>query len=284
MRGTGGAVTIKTILVHVDTSPTSSARLAFAVELSKRFGAALIGIFILPSRELLELTTSGVALALAYNSAELECEVAAREREFREFLSDQHLDGEWRAARGLAAPCIARRARAADLVIIGQRDPEHPAILDAPEDVLLTCGRPVLVVPYTGRFDHIGSFDHIGGHALVAWNGSREATLALHDALPLLAASRSVTVMTVSAGDDPDAEAKDDLIAHVVRHGINARAERVSQGDLTPADATLSRVAELGADLVVMGAYGHSRLRETILGGMTRDMLQRMTTPVLMAH
>jgi nucleotide-binding universal stress UspA family protein len=271
-------VTIKSILVHVDTLPTSSSRLALAVELSGRFGAALTGIFVLPSREFLDLAADDAALALAYDAGELEHAVAERETEFRAFLSDQHLDGEWRVVRGLAAPCIVQRARAADLVVIGQRDPKHPAILDAPEDVVLASGRPVLVVPCAGRFDYSG------GDVLVAWNGSREATLALHHAIPLLAAARSATVITVGAGDDWDAQASDDLIAHLLRHGISASQERVSHGDLTPAEATLSRVARLRAEFVVMGAYGHSRLRETILGGMTRDMLRRMTTPVLMAH
>jgi nucleotide-binding universal stress UspA family protein len=269
---------IKSVLVHIDTLPTSSARLAFAVELSRHFDAALTGIFVLPSRELLELTASNAALAVAYDSVGLEREVAERESEFREFLRDRHLDGEWRAVRGSAAPCITRHARAADLVIIGQRDPNHPAILDAPEDVVLACGRPVLVLPYTGRFGHSG------GAALVAWNGSREATLALRGALPLLEAARSVTVMTICTRDRPQAESRDALIVHLARHGIDARAERISQSGPTAADATLAHIALLRASLLVIGAYGHSRFRETILGGMTRDLLRRMTTPVLMAH
>jgi nucleotide-binding universal stress UspA family protein len=136
----------------------------------------------------------------------------------------------------------------------------------------------VLVVPYAGRFDQIGS------DVVVAWNGSREATLAMHYALPLMTASRSVTVMTVTTDGNPPKAVDSDPVPHLVRHGLNARRERLPVRDLKPAEAMLSRAAEIGADLIAMGAYGHSRLREAMLGGMTRDMLRRMTVPVLMSH
>jgi nucleotide-binding universal stress UspA family protein len=271
-------MTIKDILVHVDTSLTCPGRLKLAIGLAQRFDAALCGIFILPSRELLELTASEAAVRFALDFVELERRAGELEDEFRSLLRQQGLAGDWEAARGSAAPCIAQRGRVADLVILGQRDPDRPEILEAPEDVILTCGRPVLVVPYAGRFDQIGS------DVLVAWNGSREATLAMHDALPLMTASRPVTVMTVTTDGDPPTAVDSDPVPHLVRHGLNARRERLPVRDLKPAEATLSRAAEIGADLIAMGAYGHSRLREAMLGGMTRDMLRRMTVPVLMSH
>jgi nucleotide-binding universal stress UspA family protein len=271
-------MTIKDILVHVDTSLANHARLMLAIALAHRFGAALFGIFVLPSRKLLELTASEAAVRLALDVVELERHAAAREAEFSGLLRRHGLDGEWQAVRGSAAPCIAQRGRVADLVILGQRDPDRPEILEAPEDVILACGRPVLVVPYAGRFEQIG------GDVLVAWNGSREATLAMHDALPLMAPSKSVTLLTVSLRGDRRAEIVSDPVSHLTRHGLNAKGERLPAGDLEPAEATLSRAAEIGADLIVMGAYGHSRLREAVLGGMTRDMLRHMTVPVLMAH
>jgi len=195
-------VTIKDILVHVDTSPACSARVVLAAALAHRFGAALTGIFILPSREFLELMANDAAITLALNLTDLERAAAKLEDEFWNLLRRRGLTGEWYAAHDVAAPCIIGRGRTADLVILGQRDPEHSAILEAPEEVILACGRPVLVVPYAGHFEHVGR------DVLIAWNGSREATLAMHEALPLMAASSAVTTMTVGVGDDPRAEAQ----------------------------------------------------------------------------
>jgi nucleotide-binding universal stress UspA family protein len=272
-------MTIKDILVHIDTSPSCGARIELAAALARRFNAFLIGAFILPSTELLELAAdSATAVTLALNLAEIEENTATIEERFRRLLKREDLTGEWYTARGPAEICVTQRALTADLVILGQRDPKRPMILEAPEDVILACGRPVLVVPYAGRFDHLGD------NALIAWNGRREASLAAHGALPLMAQANSVTVLSVGGAAKDTEERSEELIAHLARHGLNATMELIAKTKLTAAEMALSRVADLGADLMVMGAYGHSRLRETILGGMTRDILRHMTVPVLMAH
>jgi nucleotide-binding universal stress UspA family protein len=240
------------MLVFADTSPACVERLDLAFRLAHRFEAYLVAIC--PE----EGTAVGERVA--------------------KMLRQENLDGEWELAVGPPAPYVTRRAQAVDLVILGQRTPDHAAVLFAPEDVVLACGRPVLVVPYAGHRDRIGEV------AVVAWNGSREATRAAQDALPLLAASASVTVLLVNPDEEAEIDAADQLVAHLARHGLNASKHVVRRDILAVSDTILAQAAALGADLLVMGAYGHSRLREMILGGVTRDVLRHMSVPVLMAH
>jgi len=169
-------------------------------------------------------------------------------------------------------------AAGADLVVLSQPDPDRLlAEFNTPEDVILACGRPVLMVPYQGDFDHVGE------RVLAAWNGTREATRALHDATPLMTTATAVTVLSV----DPRTEADDSrkaLIHHLGRHGLAASPEATERRDRGIAEIIKARAVELGCDLVIMGAYSHSRLWEMVLGGATQDMLNSMTLPVLIAH
>jgi nucleotide-binding universal stress UspA family protein len=172
-------------------------------------------------------------------------------------------------------------AHCADLVILGQRIPDHDTGLYRPEDVILSCSRPVLVVPYAGRRP-----DRLGDNVLVAWNGSREAGRAVQEALPLMSASSVVTILLVDPEEDADIDLAEDLVAHLGRHGLHARTQviRHDLGTMAVSDTILTQVAELDADLLVLGAYSHSRFREIILGGVTREILRDMNLPVLMAH
>ncbi len=145
----------------------------------------------------------------------------------------------------------------------------------------MTSGRPVLVVPY------IGPGKSVATHVLVGWNASREATRAVNDAIPLLQRAKKVTVLAVDPeggteghGEVPSA----DISLHLARHGIKVEAAQTVTGDIDVGDALLSRASDLGADLIVVGAYGHSRMREFILGGVTRHLLQHMTVPILISH
>jgi nucleotide-binding universal stress UspA family protein len=146
---------------------------------------------------------------------------------------------------------------------------------------MLSCGRPTLIVPY------IGPRATFGERVLVAWDGRREASRALGDALPLLKRAGAVVIMTVSP--DVDRPTLNDIaqqrLAHYLRaHRVEAQMEKFDVRDRDVAAWLLSRAADLGIDLMVMGGYGHSRLQETVLGGVTRSILQAMTVPVLMAH
>ncbi|MGY0835389.1 universal stress protein [Azospirillum argentinense] len=242
---------IKDILVHVGSSPACADRLALAANLARRYDAYLIG--------------AGAP------------ESPTAEDSFRTMLRSAGVVGEWRGIIGLPESFVARQARGADLVILGQHDPDEPTGLDAPEDVILACGRPVLVVP------HAKLFEQVGAAVLIGWNGSREATRAVHDALPLMEMAATVTVLSVNP-EPGDEWGTDDVVQHLARHGLIVRAETFEPEALADADALRSRAVHIGADLIVMGAYGRSRLREMILGGMTQDVLENVTVPVLMAH
>ncbi len=240
------------MLVYADTSPASVERLDLACRLAHRFEAYLVAVC--PE----EAVTVG--------------------DRFDKMLRQQNLVGEWETAVGLPASYVTRRSQGVDLVVLGQRTPDQATGLDAPEEVVLACGRPVLIVPYTGHVERIGDI------AVVAWNGSREVARAAQDALPLLSASSSVTVLLVNPEEEADIDDADNLVVHFARHGLNAKKLVVQDDILAVSDAVLAQVSALNADLLVMGAYGHSRLREMILGGVTRDVLQYMNVPVLMAH
>ena len=174
---------------------------------------------------------------------------------------------------------VGLHARYADLTIIGQQPANGPD--DTEESfadlLVMRSGRPVLVLP------QIGARKPIGRHIVVALNASREAARAVGDAMPLLERSDKVDIMSVepeATGDLPGA----DIAHHLARHDINAEAKRSVANQIDPGDVLLNYLADSGADLMVMGAYGHSRVREMILGDVTRHMLEHMTVPVLMSH
>jgi nucleotide-binding universal stress UspA family protein len=205
------------------------------------------------------------------------------ERRFRETLQLGGIAGDWHLFdRGEAAELIAL-AKAADLVVVGQHQPEAPAGAEfRPEEIVIACGRPLLVLPYAGTFSAVGK------RVVVAWDGTREATRAVHDALPpLIAAAEAVTVVSV-AGRESDFERQhpslDRIVRHLERHGLTVRAQEDVPAGITVCDALLSRAISLDADLIVAGAYHHSQFREAVLGGVSRELLDHMTVPVLMSH
>ena len=189
--------------------------------------------------------------------------------------------GEWRAGSGDLASVIGTHARYADLAVMGQAaeddeadDPELPTV------VATVTGRPVLIVPRAGRFGETGK------RVLVCWNASREATRAITDAMPILQRADRVTVLAVNPSDEAGHGAVPgaDISHYLARHGVRAEANRTYADDIDVADAILSRASDLGCDLIVMGAYGHSRVREWIFGGVTRSIMRTMTRPVLISH
>jgi nucleotide-binding universal stress UspA family protein len=194
------------------------------------------------------------------------------------------VSAEWREIPAGPEADPALHARYADLAILGQLDPDRgdsELTKPRPEQVALVSGRPVLVVPYAGHFDSIGR------RVLVAWNASREAARAVSDAMPLLAAAELVTVLTIDPREGPNGHGEipgADISLHLARRGVKAETDRTVSAGLPVGEVMLSRAADLGADLIVMGAYGHSRARELLLGGATRSLLRSMTVPVLMSH
>jgi nucleotide-binding universal stress UspA family protein len=287
---------LKDLLVHVDTDAGCAARVDIALALAARHEAHLTGLHVmawprLPGYVEMELPRSFLELQHAH----LLERAQRAEKSFHERARRVGVPAEWRVAEGDVVETVKLHARYADLTVVGQgRDvkdaPGELALL--PEELALGVGRPVLIVP------RYGAFATVGERVLVAWNGTREATRAVNDAIPLLKAAAKVTVLAVDPADEaaPRVPSADialhlarhgitaDIALHLARHGITVEAASTRSVDIGVGDVLLSRAADLGVDLIVMGAYGHSRIREMALGGATRHILQHMTVPVLMSH
>lgn len=175
---------------------------------------------------------------------------------------------------------FGRIARRFDLAIVGQAEPEKDTIEELiAESALFESGRPVIMVPYIQKAPL--KLDRV----MVCWDGSRAAARAIADAMPLLKRSGSVELVIIANERGKQDEIPGaDMGQHLARHGLKVDVKRISEGDIDVADALLSHAADSGADFIVMGGYGHSRLREFVLGGVTRSILQSMTVPALMSH
>jgi nucleotide-binding universal stress UspA family protein len=183
------------------------------------------------------------------------------------------------ATFGGAATSFAQISRRFDLVVVGQAQRERgPADDLLIEGALFESGRPLVVVPY------IQTRGITLERVLACWDGSRTAARAIGDAMPLLERAKAVEVVIVAEERKSEEMTGANMNAHLVRHGVAASVKRIAKGDIAIQDALLSYAADSGADFMVMGGYGHSRLREFILGGVTRGILASMTLPVLMSH
>ena len=281
----------KDILVHLDDTPRSSVRMDIAVRLAAASGAHLTGVHAinLPAASMfygysMTVASPGPEDLIETLRVEALERVAPIEAAFRERARQEGLDGEWRVVEGDPGTMVALHARYADLAILGQPN-RHEKQSDGgdhiPVSVLMSSGRPALVIPYAGKFDTISQ------HILVAWNASREAARAVNDAMPLLQTAQKVTVLSINPepgidghGDVPSA----DISLHLARHGVKTEAAHTVARDIPDGEALLSYASDIGADLIVAGAYGHSRMRELAFGGVTRTLLNEMTVPVLFSH
>ena len=275
---------LKTILLHLDDAPRCVERTRVAAQLAVQHEAHLIGLYAidtwaLPATQ--ALVGEHPLVVKEQQRLRDNREIAAHK--FQEAVRWAGASAEWRAAEGDPVTAMRVNARYADLVVLGQTDPDQSAPLvpnDFPELVCFASGRPVLVVPYTGNFKQLGE------RVLVAWNASREATRAVTDGLPILEAASRVDVLTINPSRHRDAHGEipgADIAWFLARHGVKAQTVN-SFVDSDVGAEILTRAADLDSDLIVMGAYGHSRLRELALSGATRTMLQSMTVPVLMSH
>jgi nucleotide-binding universal stress UspA family protein len=275
----------KNLLVHIDDSKVCVVRLEAAMQLARAHEAHLTGIYAAIEPSLPGNVAAEVPAHLLDVLREQAAErVVAAKAAFVEPVEGAGLSSDFRAAHctgSRVAELVALHARYADLVILGQPEPQNGGEVDAemPEDVVLGAGRPALIVPY------IGAGKEIGRRALIAWDGGREAARAVNDALPLLEKAESVAVLVINpshGGHGPEPGA--DIALHLARHGIVVEAQHIEVRDISTGNALLSRLADEDIDLLVMGAYGHSRLRQMVLGGVTREVFQQMTVPVLMSH
>ncbi|HEY5598217.1 MAG TPA: universal stress protein [Kiloniellales bacterium] len=278
-------MSFKNLLVHLDDSRACVGRLAAAIDLARAYEAHLTGLYV-SAEAFLPAGVRGEVPAHLIAALE-EQRVQRAQAAMAQFSATMEKSGvsfEGRTERGAApqiADVISLHARYADLVILGQPEPDTPSDVDGhlAEGVVLSSGRPGLVIPY------IGAGKTLGRRVLVAWDAGREAARAVNDALPFLRRADKVMILVISPhkgnhGPEPGA----DIALHLARHGVRAEAQHLTAGDLSVGNALLSRLADLDIDLLVMGAYGHSRVREWILGGATREIFRQMTVPVLMSH
>ncbi|MFL5266167.1 MAG: universal stress protein [Stellaceae bacterium] len=278
----------KDLLVVLDPEPAARGRIDLAAALAERFAAHLVGLYplLVPQRPRELGYFDPALLDPFFESLREQARAAADEvrEQFEHVARLRGLSAEWRLVPEGPDGDPALHARYADLTILGQLDPdrgETEGLRPRPEQVTLASGRPILIVPYAGRFENVGQ------RVVIAWNSAREAARAVHDAMPLLIAAEAVTVLTIDPREGPQGHGElpgADISLHLARHGVKAQVERTVSADLPVGEVLLSRLADLGADLLVMGAYGHSRMRELLLGGATRSLLQSMTVPVLMSH
>jgi nucleotide-binding universal stress UspA family protein len=275
----------RTIVVHVDRSANSEARIALASALALREEAHLVGAAMtgMPRSMLAGRGYEASAVLLADHLRYAGERVQQALAQFTGIVERLGVPShEARSSNDDEYAGLCLQARYADLVVLGQSAPadskDGNLLPDLPDYVLLNCGRPVLLVPHTGRFPTVGK------RVLVAWNGSAEAAKAVTAALPLLRGAEQVTLAVLGEsmdvlGESPGA----DIALYLARHGVNVEVLR-RPAPTDPGKAILSLAADFQADLLVMGAYGHSRFREMMLGGATRTILATATLPVLMAH
>ncbi len=278
-------MSFKDILVHVDNQPQCEARLETAINLCLEHDAHLVGLHVrhaphVPAWVRASLGDQVQQLQDRYGQ---EAEKQA-ERMFMEKVKNAGLRYEWRDAEGDLTTTIAMHARYSDMVIVGQPNPKSEDFMGdhhLVDEIVFQAGRPVLVIPYAGRWPSVGK------RVLVAWNSSRESTRVTADAMPMLKKADWVNVLAVNPhgghmghGDVPGA----DICLHLARHGVNAICQSVKAEDTDVGNTLLSRIADDDCDLLLMGAYGRSRLRAMILGAVTRYILDHMTAPVMFSH
>lgn len=274
---------LRDVIVHVDASPAASDRLDYAAEFARRHDAHLTALYVVdvPVPAVADFDGALMAQLMEQQRTLALAEAGRVAARVAEVFRREQLRGGWLQVEGYTPEQVTAHARHADLTILSQpqTDGRRAEEWRLFEMVLFGAGRPVLLVPRAGRFP--GTSDRI----LLGWDASREATRALHDALPLLSRASAVTVYTAAARGRGQHELPSaDIAAHLARHGLQVEVEQGADEGLPPGDMLLARAREIGADLLVVGGYGHSRLRETVFGGVTRHLLQRMTLPVLMSH
>lgn len=278
---------MKTILVSLNDLDRVKETTAVATSIARAQGAHVIGQFVVPALRIYPVV--GIQLprkVLARHRQRIAAQGAEAEEVFTRACAAEGVSGEWLQTESFA-PLIAdevlAHARRADLVITAQPAEEESVLIesDFAERLVLESGRPVLFVP------RVGDYPNPGDRIVVGWNARREATRAVYDALPLLAAAREVHLAWVDPQAEPEAAgdlAGAELAGALARHGVTATVDTLVSGQLDAGEVLLNHVADSGADMLVMGAWGHSRLREYVFGGATEHVMRHMTVPTLFSH
>lgn len=256
----------KDIVVYLDPTSDTDDRLKLAIAMAHIHGARLIGVD---------------ACSQAAFEGQWRDRATGLQDQFEEAIRRDGIVGEFHAETDVHNGDFHPWAHCADLIIAPQplfeaRDLVAEAI---PEDVLLTAGAPMLILPNKWAYGPIGK------NVMIAWNASREATRAVHDAMPFLRAAETVTVFTFSSLKSSPQQELDRILGHLRRHGVSAQASNWrSDDDISPIEALFALPETGEADLIVAGAYGHSPMIEKWLGGASRELSETPALPVLMSH
>ena len=273
----------KTILVHCDASNSVSHRLTVAADLAQRFGARLVGLHVRRPFETPVFFDGGFATGDFFRiyGEGVKAEETEASAAFAKATKGQEVATEWRAVDGYVDSELAVQARYADLVVVGQARAGADGDTRRPSGNRGARDRPA------GSRGAVYRRQTTRQGRLAVWNASREAARAAVDALPFLKAAQKVIVLAVNPtasaeghGPEPGADAA----AWLARHGVKVTLQQDVASNADVGGVILSRAADHDADLIVMGIYGHSRMREMVLGGASRTMLASMTVPVFMSH
>lgn len=277
----------KTVLAYLPNTRSADQVLDVALPIARENDAHFIGLHVMPR----------VPLLYGVVAAEIPQSIIAHQEEMLERTADQlgaHFEArcakagvkaEWRCNKVQyddVAGDVVGQSLCADLIVVEQQtEGDYPTPVDLPSRIVVETARPVLIVPNAGKYETVGE------HVVVAWNGSRESARAAFDAVPFMRNAKSVRILAIDpkSREGYDSIALGDEIALcLARHDIKAEVTVTRSGDISVGDELLNRLSDEGCDLLVMGCYGHSRLRETLFGGVTKNLLEHMTAPVLMAH
>ena len=279
-------MTYKTLLTYLPSAECVGPVLDVALPMAERYQAHLVGLHVIPQPHVYWAAAAEMSAAVLDAQKEFFDDLArATEEAFAARTRNENTVCEWRHSNSAGRPVaerIAGHAAAADLVIMRNSGPddEWATQADLPARVIMACGRPALVLPNGGTKGKIGNY------ITVAWDGGREAARAAFDALPLLKRAEEVRLFSIDYDDTSPRYAftpADEIAMCLDRHGVRVTAQRQRSG-ASAGEALLSYAADHGSDLLVMGCYGHARLRELVFGGATRHILKHATLPLLMSH
>ncbi len=277
-------MSLKTLLVHVDGEASPDPRLALAVDLANQFDAMLLGVGAELYRSLYYGGEGyGTGYLIAAEMESVEADLKRAEAKFRSAAEQVRAGSDWRARVEFPLTQVAAEARAADLVITGRSARRGTSDYNVahPGALIMQTGRPVLVTPPEASALTVSS-------VVVAWKDTREGRRAVSDALPFLQRAETVHVVEIcenKAAAPATAVRLADVANHLFRHGVHATVDAdLSERDATAADQLLDVAERRNADLIVAGAYGHSRFQEWVFGGFTRALLAQSARAVLFSH
>lgn len=271
---------IRDILVHIDDQESSETILRIAIKLAEELGAHLTALYIKNPIEYPVYADVTIPQSVFDQAEEYEKEkLEVAKTNFDHITHGKQIPVEWKQDEGRTAATLIEHSACYDLLVVSQSAPSGQGDIDenVADRVVLESGRPILVIPNTAT-DSV-NLDRV----VVAWNGKKEAVRAIHDAMPLLERARTVSIVSVRPSPYDDVPCAD-VAKHLARHGVNVEVEQTDEDIVDVGHWLQSQIKENKANLVVMGAYGHSRYREMIFGGVTRHMLRSMPIPCLMSH